>query len=204
MKNKLFNQLKTDYANLGLADDLLMAYAEANAGLTTDDNLQTVSTSVGVALKATQAQMDKLRGEKASEKKKLEEEKAAIQLALDEAKKNQTPPIEPPKNELDEKIAAAIESATKPLVDKLASYESTEKQSAFAGRIQAKATELGIPKWRLDEGFNIDQDADDTVITNTLTAIKQNLVVAGLTGERSITSKLDPAKMTSEELDKML
>lgn len=204
MKNKLFNQLKTDYANLGLADDLLMAYAEANAGLTTDENLQTVSTGAGLALKAIQGQMDKLRGEKASDKARLEAEKAEIQKALDEAIKKQTPPIEQPKDELEEKIAAAVAAATKPIVDKLAGYESTEKQSVFASRIQAKASELGIPKWRVDEGFNIEQDADDAAITDRLTAIKQNLITAGLTGERNIISKLDPAKMSKEELDKML
>lgn len=204
MKEKLFLRLKTDYANLGLSEELLQAYAEANAGLATEENLTAISAGAGVALKAIQGQLDKGRGEKAAIQKRLEEEKAALQLALDEAKKTTTTPSDKQPDELDAKIAAAIEATTKPLLDKLNGYEMKEKQSAFTNRIQAKATELGIPKWRLDEGFNIAQDAADETITATLTTIAQNLVTAGLTGERNIGVKLDPAKMTAAELDKML
>ena len=58
--------------------------------------------------------------------------------------------------------------------------KSEREMAARSASIIAKAKELLIPEWRIQEGFSIADTDDDTAITQKLTAIKQNLVTAGL------------------------
>ncbi len=48
--------------------------------------------------------------------------------------------------------------------------------------IEAKAKELGIPQFRIDEGFAIAEDADDDAITAHLTTVAQNIKTNSLPG----------------------
>lgn len=51
--------------------------------------------------------------------------------------------------------------------------------------ISAKAKELGIPEWRMKEGFVIADDADEKTIGDYLANVQKNLVTAGLEGKGS-------------------
>ena len=75
MKEKIFQQLKQKYANLGLAEDVLQSVAESlNAtGIVTDENLETVIAGQGVMLKSYQSSLDKVRTEGANYKRELED-----------------------------------------------------------------------------------------------------------------------------------
>lgn len=58
--------------------------------------------------------------------------------------------------------------------------ENTEYKAAKAAEnrrnfILNKAHELGIPEWRINEGFSIADNADETAITNTLTTVSNNI-----------------------------
>lgn len=196
MNKKLFTQLKTDHASLGLADDVLQAYADSLAatGLVTDENLATVSQGQKTALKTFQSSFDKVRGEKSTIQKELDELKA---------KGNAAPPVDPPKDDIDAKISAAISAAVKPLQDTISAYETKDKQSARQQVILSKAKELGIPDWRISEGFNLPETADDETITSTLSKVKQNIVAASLDKAKGFPVTTDE-KVTSEQTDSIL
>lgn len=196
MKTKLFNALKQDHSKLGLGDEVLQAYADslASTGLVTDENIATISKGQETALKAYQSSIDKERTEKASVKKELDELKA---------KGGDPKPSDPqpkPADDLDAKLEALINAKVAPLQEKLTAYETKEAKATRQAQILGKAKELGIPDWRINEGFTIGDDADEASISTTLSAIKQNIVTAGL--EQSKGFPIDANKTPSkEELD---
>ena len=197
MKVKLFNALKQEHSKLGLSDEVLQAYAESLAatGLVTDENLATVSKGQETALKAYQSSIDKERTEKANVKKELDELKAKG----GDPKPNPQP-TPTPTDELDPKVKAYLDSVVNPIQTELNAYKAKESQAARQSLILGKAKELGIPEWRINEGFTIADDADETAINTTLSGIKQNIVTAGL--ETSKGFPIDPNKTPSkEELD---
>lgn len=65
MKDKIFQQLKQKYSNLGLAEEVLKSVAESleATGIVTDENLETVVAGQGVMLKSYQSSIDKVRTE---------------------------------------------------------------------------------------------------------------------------------------------
>ena len=75
MKDKIFQQLKQKYSNLGLAEEVLKSVAESleATGIVTDENLETVVAGQGVMLKSYQSSIDKVRTEGANWKKELDE-----------------------------------------------------------------------------------------------------------------------------------
>lgn len=195
MKIKLFNALKQDHSKLGLSDEVLQAYAESLAatGLVTEENLATVSKGQEPALKAYQSSIDKERTEKANYKTELE----ALKAKGGDPKPNPQPT---PTDELDPKVKAYLDSVVTPIQTELNAYKAKESQAARQSLILGKAKELGIPEWRINEGFTIADDADETAINTTLSGIKQNIVTAGL--ETSKGFPIDPNKTPSkEELD---
>ena len=82
--------------------------------------------------------------------------------------------------------------------------ENEDMKKAEAARqrkasIEAKAKELGIPQYRIDEGFALADDADDNAITEHLTAVAQNIKTASLPGRMSGVMSTGEAK--KEEVD---
>ena len=75
MKEKIFQQLKQKFSNLGLTEDVLRSVAESlgSTGLITDDNLETAVAGQESMLKSYQSSLDKVRTESANYKKELEE-----------------------------------------------------------------------------------------------------------------------------------
>lgn len=90
----------------------------------------------------------------------------------------------------------------KELSDKNAEAEAAAVKAARTAMIQAKAKELGVPQWRIDEGFTLAEDASDEVITETLTKVANNINTNLLPGTKNIfpLSGNDPTK---EELASM-
>jgi len=192
MKTKLFNQLKQDHSKLGLADDVLQAYADSivTTGLVTDENLATVSKGQESALKAFQKSIDKERTEKANHKKELDEYKAAHPEKGGEQGKDE------PAGDIDAKIAAAIDKHIKPFVEKQNLEESKSKTEARKALILQKAKELKISQERIDEGFVIADDADEAAITSYLSKIA--------TREVAMSLPKDSTGFTLSTSDKML
>lgn len=84
----------------------------------------------------------------------------------------------------------------KELSDKNAEAEAAAAKAARTAMIQAKAKELGVPQWRIDEGFTLAEDASDEVITETLTKVANNINTNLLPGTKNIfpLSGNDPRK----------
>lgn len=198
MKIKLFNALKQDHSKLGLSDEVLQAYAESlvATGLVTEENIATISKGQEPALKAYQSSIDKERTEKANYKSELE----ALKAKGGDPKPNPQPT---PTDELDPKVKAYLDSVVTPIQTELNAYKTKESQAARQATIIGKAKELGIPEWRINEGFTIADDADEASINTTLSGVKQNIVTAGL--EQNKGFPIDQNKTPSkEELDGIL
>lgn len=94
----------------------------------------------------------------------------------------------------DEEYAANLKTLTesrdslgkqvKELVDKNAASEAAAAKAARNAMIMAKAKELGVPQWRIDEGFTIAEDASEEVIAETLTKVANNINTNILPGSR--------------------
>lgn len=125
----------------------------------------------------------------------LKEISANISFEASEAVKNaakkKEPEEEPLKgkkpedDDLDTKVANAIDKLLKPHLQKIEGFETKEKQTMRQTLITNKAKELGIPEWRLKEGFVISDEMDETAIGTYLASVKKNIVTAGLEGEKS-------------------
>lgn len=106
-------------------------------------------------------------------------------------------------DDIEAKIQAAVAAAVTPLTQKLEGYEQKEKSTLRQSFITDKAKELLIPEWRIAEGFNIVDTDDDTSIITKLTAVKQNLVTAGLDKKESgLLNGLSSSQALSKEAAK--
>ena len=200
MKEKIYNQLKQEYARLGLSDELLQSVAASleATGLVTDENLATVVKGQENMLKSYQSNFDKLRTEGAGYKKELEELKAR-------GGQGGAPQPKPqPKDELlelfnkykeenDKKLNALIEENTK--------FKAEKAKGERNAMILAKAKELKISKSRIEEGFAIPDDMDEAGIATYLSKVKKNEVAKGLE-DRSSAFSLSTSEDQGKELAK--
>ena len=166
MKEKIFESLKREYSNLGLADEILQGHAESLAatGLVTDENLNVVVSSQKTFLSSLQSGIDKRVTDAVNKAREKKDDTAKG----GEQDKNAT--------EIQKLISEAIEEKLAPLQQKLNAYETKEQQASRATLISNKAKELGIPEWRQKEGFAITDDMDETAINSYWSGIKQNIV----------------------------
>lgn len=197
MKEKILVALKTKYKTFGFGDKAFDGVADYLSKTVTEESaIETAIGGVENLLKAFQGDIDTVRNEKSGLQKQLDELKAKG----DESKKDDK---QPPADDLDAKLEALINAKVAPLQEKLTAYESKEAKATRQAQILSKAKELGIPDWRINEGFTITDDADEASISTTLSAIKQNIVTAGL--EQSKGFPIDTNKTPSkEELDGIL
>lgn len=118
------------------------------------------------------------------ERKEAEERLAAyearLQQLMDDSTKRNTDYVES-LNKLRESYEALNQanSALKKDYDTIkAENDAAKTAKAKAERdnfIKAKATELGVPPWRIEEGFLFAENADETAITDTLTKVANNI-----------------------------
>lgn len=178
MKDKIFQSLKTKYSKLGLGDKVLDAHAAMLAGLNivTDENLEQVVTGQDIALREFQKVADQERTARAT----AERERLALEEKLKGVGGNPPPPDVLSSDDIAAIVQAELDKHVKPLKQQLAEKEAAEARMARAKKITTKAKELGVPEWRINEGFVIADDADDTAIEGVLKGVKQNIVTAGL------------------------
>lgn len=199
MKEKIYNQLKQEYARLGLSDELLQSVAASleATGLVTDENLATVVKGQENMLKSYQSNFDKLRTEGAGYKKELEELKA--KGGGQGGGQQQQPKNEMPewftkyKDEQDKKLNALIEENTK--------FKAEKAKGERNALILAKAKELKISKSRIEEGFAIPDDMDEAGIATYLSKVRKNEVAKGLE-DRSSAFSLSTSEDQGKELAK--
>jgi len=200
MKEKILIALKNKYKTLGFGDKAFEGVSDyMSAQITEEAQIETAISGVESLLKAFQGDIDKVRGERSNLQKELDELKAKGGGA--------NPKQEPKDDDLDAKIVsavkAAVDSAVKPLNDTIQGYQTKEKLSERENLIRKKASELGIPEWRIKEGFILKEDASEEEITSVLTSAKQNIVTAGLGGKQGFPVNTDE-KPTNEQTDAIL
>lgn len=175
MKEKIFQQLKQKYSNLGLSDEILRSVANSleASGLVTDENLETVIAGQESVLKSYQSSLDKMRTENANYKKELEELKESVKQ---QPKADEIPDwFRKYKEEQEEKIKSLTTANETAKAEKA----RTERNNL----ILSLAKKAGIPEWRIKEGFVISDDMDESTIDKYMLDIKQNIVTNSLEGK---------------------
>lgn len=196
MKDKIFQQLKQKYSNLGLAEDVLKSVAESLAatGIVNDENLDTVVAGQGVMLKSYQSSIDKVRTEGANWKRELDELKGKGGGQQQQPGKDEEPEwFKKYRKEQEEKISALTTA-----------NEQAKAEKARAERnnlILNTAKKLKISQERIDEGFAIADDLDEAGIETYLAKVKKNEVAKGLE-EGSSAFTLSNQAENSKELAK--
>lgn len=196
MKDKIFQQLKQKYSNLGLAEDVLKSVAESLAatGVVNDENLDTVVAGQGVMLKSYQSSIDKVRTEGANWKRELDELKGKGGGQQQQPGKDEEPEwFKKYRKEQEEKISALTTA-----------NEQAKAEKARAERnnlILNTAKKLKISQERIDEGFAIADDLDEAGIETYLAKVKKNEVAKGLE-EGSSAFTLSSQAENSKELAK--
>lgn len=191
MKEKIFQALKLAYSNLGLSDEILQGQADAlsASGLVTDDNLATVVQGQKAFLTSLQSGIDKRVTDAVNKAKEKEAASGGEQ-------NKQQPENEEP--EWFKKYKAEQEQRYSTLKTENDAFKAEKSRAERNSLISSKAKELGIPEWRMKEGFAISDEMDETAITTYLSGIKQNIVTAGLETKDSAFPLSTPAEKGKE------
>lgn len=222
MRDRIFQTLKQEYAHLGLGNDILLAQADTLAGLgiVTDENIATVIASVKPFLEKVQKENDKRVSDasakaRAAVRKELEDEtlKKEKEAKDQEQNKNEVPDwYKQQSAEWDKKIAE-LSKGSKELSESLSAMKAEndrlKAEKADADRknlITSKAKELGIPQYRIDEGFVIAPDADEAAISSYLTSVANNIKSQQLPGNKNVFPQSDtkPEKAEVDSIAKSL
>lgn len=196
MKEKIFQQLKQKYANLGLTEEVLRSVAESldAMGVVTDDNLETVIAGQGTMLKSYQSSLDKVRTEGASYKKELEDLKS-------KGGGQKTNPNETGEPDWFKKYREEQEEKIKTLTTAHEAAQAEKARTERKNLILSKAKNLKISQERIDEGFAISDEMDEAAIDTYLAKVKKNEVAKGLE-EGSPAFRLSGQEKNSKELAK--
>lgn len=187
MKEKILAALKTKYSNLGFGAKVLDGVASILEKSVTDESqIETAVGGVEPLLKVFQSDADRARTEYNALKGQYDVLKAKVEASAagggEQGKKNAPGDEEPAwfkayKQQQEERYnTIKTESDT---------LKAGKAKSERANLITAKAKELGIPEWRMKEGFVIADDADEKAIGDYLAGVQKNLVTAGLEGKGS-------------------
>ena len=98
----------------------------------------------------------------------------------------------------EKKAQSEIINKLKADADAKAAEEAKQKRHE---KIISKAKELGIPQFRIDEGINIPDEADDDIITNTLSKMASNYKALGQREKGGYGLQNDSHKVSKEEAD---
>lgn len=182
MRNKLFSRLKQEYSHLGLGDSVLQAHAEAlNAmGLVTEDNLDVVISSQKSFLENLQKENDKRASDAYNKAKNAKEKEESIKNDAD------VPEWYKAEKTKNDKLIKSLQDTIGSLNEKNEKYEKEKLATARINLITSKAKELGIPQFRIEEGFAIADDADDNTITSYLTTVANNIKTQLLPGNKTV------------------
>lgn len=229
MKEKIFQKLKQVYSHLGLGDDVLQAHAESLAalGFVTDENIDNVVNAQKTFLEGLQKNYDKRvtsATAKAKEDAKKELEDAAKAAAEEKARKEKEERERREKEkEMPDWYKAEKEASDKTIKELLESvktmkegydamkaendkFKAAKTAAERKNLITSKAKELGIPQYRIDEGFAIADDADESKITEHLTKVATNTKSQALPGNKGTFPLSDgaPSKEFVENIAKAM
>lgn len=84
--------------------------------------------------------------------------------------------------------------------DAMKTLQAKQKRDSF---ISETAKSLGIPEWRVNEGFVFADNADEDSIKTSLTTIANNIKTAGLQGNRGHILD-DNTQVTKDEIDNIV
>lgn len=198
MKQKILEALKTKYSKFGFSQKALDGVAAVLEKTVTDETkIEESINGLEPLFAVFQSEGDRSRTEFNTLKTQLEEMSKKLEAA--EKKLGEKPTDGEPEwfkayKEQQETLINAIKEESSKL--------KTEKAKADrANLITRIAKELSIPEWRMKEGFVISEDADESVIRNTLTSVQQNIVTAGLNGKGG--NPLAGKEVTKEEASKI-
>lgn len=223
MKDKIFQKLKQEYSHLGLGSGILQAHAESLAALNlvTDENIDAVIAAQKPFLtnlqkdtdtRVTEAQKKaketaKTEFEAEAKRKAEEDEKKKADEAARKEKEKEMPEWYKAEKAANEKLLKELAESNKALKDGYDAMKTendkikAEKaKSERTNSIISKAKELGIPQWRIEEGFSIADDADDAAISEQLTKVANNCKAQSLPGNRTVFPQAD-AKVTKADAD---
>ena len=136
---------------------------------------------------SVKAMLESLKAERQAEKDAAEK----ARLAAEEARKTQEADF----NKRLGDLQTTLDTFKKENED-MKKAESARQRKAS---IEAKAKELGIPQWRIDEGFALAEDADDNAINTHLTAVSQNIKTNQLPGRMA--GVMSTGEASKEEVD---
>lgn len=180
MKEKIFKALK-DAILVGGKTSVSDATITLYLGLidvekiTEESQIAEAIKPIVPILQGTQANINSVA--KGAVETKESELKTAHQKEIEDLKKSNPNPKE---DDLEAKLNALLDAKVKPLQDKLSGYETKEAKAVRQAMITSKAKELKISQGRIDEGFVISDDADETAIGEYLSKVRQNEVSKGL------------------------
>lgn len=97
---------------------------------------------------------------------------------------------------------AQLEEQLKNLVDESTAVKEAQAKAERKAKIEAKAKELGVPEWRINEGFTIEDDASDETISGVLAMVANNINTHLLPGSKGF-NPLTGSKPTDEEVSKL-
>lgn len=147
MKKKILDALKTKYANLGVSDSVLDRVAENLAKtVTEEDGIEAAVSSAEIVslLKAIQGEGDRLRSEKASLTKELEE--------LRKQSGKAEPPANPDEGDKkkDDPLLKAINALTEKVSGLEARYQKEDKERRQSGMMASLKEMLKGDKYKCD------------------------------------------------------
>lgn len=219
MRDKIFQKLKQEYSHLGLGKEVLQAQADALAatGIVTDENIDIIVSSQKAFLesiqkandqRATDAQrkaredaLKEYEAQKEDERKKAEDE--AKRKELEKQIPDWYVKEKQASDDMLKKLAESNELLRKGLEAMQKENDAFKVEKAAAERkslILSKAKELGIPEYRIKEGFSIADDADESAITSYLTEVSNNIKAFSLPSNREAFPMSGP-ELKKEDLD---
>ena len=202
MKTKILSALKTKYANLGFSAKALDGVASVlEKTVTEETQIEDAVNGVEGLLRVFQADNDRQRTEYSTLKAQHDELlKKSQQGNGGGSENNATKDDEPAWFTAYKKEQEDRYNAIKAESDTLKAEKAKADRHAL---IINKAKELGIPEWRMNEGFVIADDADEATIASYLANIQQNLVTAGLKGKGNF-PLAGNGEASKEETDKIV
>ena len=219
MKSLIFQKLKQEYSHLGLGKEVLQAHADALAatGLVTEENIDTIVSSQASFLESIQKANDQRvtdAQKKAKEDARKEFEAANVaakeeakRKAEEEAKRREEEKEMPEWYAKEKEAQKKNEEMLRQLSESFAAMkrenDAFKLEKATAERknlIISKAKELGIPEYRINEGFSISDDADESAIVDYLTGVSNNIKAYSLPTNKEA-FPLSGQKLKKEEID---
>jgi hypothetical protein len=199
MKEKILQQLKAAVVGDGktsITDQTFDAYASHLATQISEEaQIADAIKPYVELLKTVQGNINHTAAASVTEREAVL--KAEYEKQMAEFKKQNPNP-----NDLDTKLKALIDTQNT-LKQELDSYKAKEASEKRNASILAKAKELGIPQYRIDEGFAIASEADDEAIGKYLASVAKNVVAnkveSDKTGLFAPSTPLDQMKVEADD-----